>query len=82
MRQQEKEPVLKFTKEQEGGLLPALKKFLEDELDAEVSGLQCKMLLRYITNNLGMYYYNQGIEDAATLMAQRVDDLYVLLRDE
>ncbi len=77
-----KENWFQFTKEQRDMLAPQLKEYMEEELDVEITGLQTQLLLGYVTENIGKYYYNKGIEDAAAMMSQKVEDLYVLMKEE
>ncbi len=55
-----------------------IRKFFVDERDEDISDLEAMVVLEFVLNNLGPHIYNQAIEDAYTLMADRVEDLYGL----
>lgn len=54
-------------------LARALKAYLATELDVEIGGLEAEFLLDFIAERLGPRFYNQGLRDAATALAKRMD---------
>jgi len=45
-------------------LVAQLKKYLDDELDIQLGGFDAQFLLEFFEQQLGCYYYNQGLADA------------------
>ena len=62
-------------------LARALRAHLKDELDLEVGGLEAEFLLDFIADRLGPRFYNQGLRDAATALAKRMDVLTEALEE-
>lgn len=48
------------------------------ELDFDINNLQAQLLLNFFSKSVGIYYYNQAIEDAVLYMQERTEDLYAL----
>ena len=76
----ESKPCITFTKEQLERLVPLLQEQLAGQFDLIATGLEARLLLNFITERLGEYYYNQGVQDAITMMSQKLDDVYLLVR--
>ena len=45
-------------------LARALARYLKDELDVEIGGMDAMLLLDFISERLGPHYYNQALDDA------------------
>ena len=65
---------LKVDKQQKIALAKAVRDYLVNELDVEVSGLQCEMLLDHVAEVVGPAFYNQGLRDAQAVISRRMDD--------
>lgn len=72
---------IKYSKEQMEYLMPKWQEFIENELDLEISSLKARELINFATLNLGRLCYNKGIEDSIAYMNDKVEDLYVLIRE-
>jgi uncharacterized protein (DUF2164 family) len=57
------------------GLARALARYLKDELEVEVGGMDAMLLLDFVSERLGPHYYNQGLYDARALLQARIDAL-------
>ena len=69
--------VIDFSKEEKEILVRKLRRYTEDELDCELSTFEVGFLLDFITDEIGPYFYNQGLYDARAVVAsqlERVDD--------
>ncbi|WP_341218322.1 DUF2164 domain-containing protein [Neptunomonas phycophila] len=58
-----------------------LKEYFVKELDYELGQFQAQFLLDFISQEMGAYFYNQGVRDAQAMLSSRVDDL-ILAFDE
>jgi uncharacterized protein (DUF2164 family) len=56
-------------------LTRALCRYLKDELDVEVGGMDALLLLDFITEKLGPHFYNQGLYDAQAILAKKVEQI-------
>lgn len=59
----------------------SLRAYLKDELDFEIGGLDAELLLDFLAERLGPRFYNQGLRDAATALAKRMDVLTEALEE-
>ncbi len=66
---------IKLTLQETEEAVHSLKKYCAAELDREVSGLQAKLLLDYIVQEIGPLAYNQGVKDAEEFLRGRLEDL-------
>jgi uncharacterized protein (DUF2164 family) len=56
-------------------LQASLKRYLAENIDAEVGDLKAKLLLDFCLQEVGAVVYNQAIADAQTYFQARVADL-------
>ena len=56
-------------------MVRALSRYLKDELDVEVGGMDALLLLDFITDKLGPHYYNQGLADAQVILAKKLEQI-------
>lgn len=66
---------IELPKEAREALARALSKYLKDELDVEVEGFDAVFLLDFLIETLGPHFYNQGLADAHTVVAKKIEDL-------
>ena len=74
-------PIIEFEKEQRELIIKDLQQFLYDECEVELGNLNARRLLDYAAKTLGPLYYNRAVEDAAAFMADKADDLFMLMKD-
>jgi len=68
-------PPIELPKETRDTLARALSRYLKDELDLEVAGFDAVFLTDFITEQLGPYFYNQGLADAQALIGRKTDEI-------
>lgn len=71
---------IELSKELRSELLGNMKEFFLAERDEQLSDFKANIILDFILREIGPHIYNQAIEDAHQLMADKVDDLYNLER--
>ena len=81
-RLMKKDEVIRLSKEQTSKAATKIKEYMEQELEMEIGGLKAGFLVDFITKNIALYYYNQGVADALSFMTEKTDDLYLLMKDE
>ena len=57
----------------------ALKRYLRDELDADVGDLAAGLLLDFVLSEIGPSVYNAALADAQRELAARIADLDLML---
>lgn len=54
-------------------LARALAKYLADEAEVEIGGMDAQLLVDFITERMGPHFYNQGLYDARALLSARLE---------
>jgi len=62
-----------FTNEQKVHLVHRIKAYFNRELGEEIGQFDAEFLLEFFGNEIGAYYYNQGLEDAAGIIGFQTD---------
>lgn len=73
---------IQLSKEQKESAVIKIKEYIEDNFEIEVGNLQSSLFLNYITEHIGVYYYNQAISDSMSYMNEKVEEFYLLMKDE
>ena len=56
-------------------LARALARYLKDEMDAEIGGMDAVLLLDFISEKLGPHIYNQALRDAHAHLSDKIEAL-------
>jgi len=70
-----------FEKADRADMAQRLRRYLKDEHQVEIGGMDAEFLLDFITEKLGPRFYNQGLRDAAAALAKRMDVLTEALEE-
>ena len=73
---------IKLSKEQAEVATDKIKAYLTEDLGLEISIFQTKLLIDFLNNNIGKYYYNEAIKDSIYFINQKTEDMYALMKDE
>jgi len=76
------EDTIPLSKEQKENAVAKIKEYIMDNFDAEIGNLQSEIFLDFITKHIGVYYYNKGIADSMGFMTDKIEDFYLLMKDE
>ncbi len=71
-----------LAKEQHAAAAAKIKAYLEETFEIDASHLQAELFVRFLSEQIGLYYYNKGVTDALSMMHDKLDDLYLLIKDE
>lgn len=74
--------VIQLSKEQKSNAATKIKEYLEENFEIEVGNLPSEFFVDFITENIGIYYYNKAIADSLSFMTEKAEDLYLLMKDE
>ena len=66
---------ISFSLTQQSFLKEKLQQYFSDELDQELGEFDAEFLLDFISNNIGSYYYNQGLRDAQAVLLGKLDHI-------
>ncbi|MCW0217182.1 MAG: DUF2164 domain-containing protein [Prosthecobacter sp.] len=64
-----------LSKIQQAEIVSSLQRYAAKELDCELGDVQAGLFLDYILQEIGPFAYNQGVEDAKTFLAAKMEDL-------
>ena len=80
MKKQENQ--LELPKEQKTAAAQKIKDYLRENLELEIGTLQADLFVDFLNRNIGAYYYNRALGDAFSFFTEKLDDLYILMKDE
>lgn len=70
-----KKDKIKLTKEKKEEMIEKIKNYYYKERDEEIGDLAAGIFLDFITNDLAIEFYNQGVYDSFLYMNDRCEDL-------
>jgi uncharacterized protein (DUF2164 family) len=66
---------IKFEKEERAAIVSRIQRYFVDELDSEIGAIPAELLLNFFTEQIGPFYYNQGLGDAQAVLGRLVDNI-------
>lgn len=76
---------IEFSNQQKEQIVNKLQSYFVQQLDQELGQFDAEFLLDFVSKELGAFYYNQGLQDARTVLEQRLqtidDDLYAIEKE-
>ena len=66
---------IRFEKEERAAIVARIQRYFVDELDSEIGGIPAELLLNFFSEEIGPFYYNQGLADAQSVMARMIDTI-------
>lgn len=67
--------MIKFSNEETKILTHKIQLYFSEELDQELGQFSAQFLLDFFAEEIGPYYYNQGLLDAQALLESRIESL-------
>jgi uncharacterized protein (DUF2164 family) len=64
-----------FTPPEKERLVHKLKHYFTEELDQEIGQFDAEFLLDFFGQELGVYYYNRGLNDAQDIFKSRMESI-------
>ncbi|MDQ8183324.1 DUF2164 domain-containing protein [Pelagicoccus sp. SDUM812005] len=64
-----------LNKEQMADAIPAVQRYVEEELDLEIGELKARFLIEFFAKEIGPHAYNQGVDDAEAYFRAKLEDL-------
>lgn len=72
---------INLTSQQKSDIVNKIKSYFNAKLDQEIGQFDAEFLLDFFSEEIGIYFYNQGIRDAGELIEVKMDDLQFDLND-
>ena len=66
---------VEFSPEERAAATARLRAYFRDELDQDLGQLPAEMLLDFIGQEIGGFFYNRGVHDAQQLVQQKAEDI-------
>ncbi|MDO3380644.1 DUF2164 domain-containing protein [Gilvimarinus algae] len=66
---------MKFSKEEKDILTQKIQWYFREELDRDIGSFDAQFLLDFFSEEIGPYFYNRALYDAAALLTDRMDSL-------
>ncbi len=70
-----------LNKQQREEVAHQLQKYFDDNLEESISGLQAGLLVDFIEEEVGKYFYNKGVEDSMVALKEKVEDLFLIMEE-
>ena len=64
-----------LSNQQKDNLIDKLQTYFDNELGQEIGRFDAEFLVDFIGKEFGAHYYNQGLIDARTIVAQQADSI-------
>ena len=66
---------IEFGKEEKAHIVQKLKLYFSEELEQDIGQFDAEFLLDFFSEELGVYYYNRGLNDARTIIESKFADI-------
>ncbi|WP_432455129.1 DUF2164 domain-containing protein [Agarivorans sp. QJM3NY_29] len=66
---------ISFSKQHKDIFVAKVQAYCEQQLNLEIGQFDAEFLLDFFSEELGAFYYNQGLQDAQTVVQSRVDSI-------
>lgn len=67
---------VELSKEQKKQAIKDIRAYFAGERDEEIGDLAAELILDFIAEKLGTYFYNQAVTDIQKYMSEKVEDMY------
>jgi uncharacterized protein (DUF2164 family) len=66
---------IKFTPEETADIVAKLQDYFREELDTELGNLPAQMFLKFLSEEIGGYFYNRGLYDAQAVLSKQLEEI-------
>jgi uncharacterized protein (DUF2164 family) len=66
---------IEFSQKEKALLVLKIQKYFDNELAQELEQFDAEFLIDFISDELGAYYYNKGLDDAQIVLASKIDTI-------
>lgn len=71
---------IELTKEEKKKAIQFIKEYFMSERNEDIGDLAAELVLDFISDKIGPYFYNQALSDVQKYMSEKVDDLFSLMK--
>ncbi len=66
---------IEFSKEQKDVIVQKIQRYFQEELDQDMGQFDAQFLLDFFSEEVGAYYYNQGLHDAQSVLEKQLESV-------
>ena len=66
---------IEFSKEEKKSIVNKIQLYFSEKLDQEIEQFDAEFLLDFFSKEIGVYFYNQGLNDAQVVLSSRMDNI-------
>ena len=67
--------MIKFSKDETEILTRKIQQYFNDELDQEIGQFPARFFLDFVSEEIGAYFYNRGLQDAQIVLESRIESV-------
>jgi len=64
-----------FTKDEREAIVAKVQRYFQAELDQHIGAIPAELLVQFLSEEIGAFYYNRGLNDAQAVFARSLDDV-------
>lgn len=66
---------IEFSAEQKNVMVQKIQRYFQEELDQDMGQFDAQFLLDFFSEEMGAYYYNQGLHDAQAVIEKQLESV-------
>ncbi|WP_110656560.1 DUF2164 domain-containing protein [Salinicola halimionae] len=66
---------IEFSKKEKEIMTQKVKKYFQDELNENIGNFDAEFLIDFFAEEMGGFFYNRGLYDAETMIAEKVSEI-------
>ena len=66
---------IEFSREEKKSIVHKIQLYFNEKLDQEIEQFDAEFLLDFFSKEIGVYFYNQGLNDAQVVLSGRIDSI-------
>lgn len=70
----DRDAAIPFSKDERAAMVARIQDYFRDELDHEIGALPAELLIAFLAEEIGSYFYNRGLRDAEALLLKKIED--------
>ncbi len=65
--------IFNFTKQERDTIVQKIQQYFTDELNQDIGQFDAGFLLDFVSEEVGPYFYNKGVQDSQAMLQKRID---------
>lgn len=74
-------PDIQLTQDQRSDIVEKLKCYFATQMDQDIGQFDAEFLLDFFAKEVGVFFYNKGVQDANDIIHHKMDDIQQALYD-